>query len=175
MAGKAVVGIVNSELVAAQIFEDLQDAGFTNGDISILVPEGEHMGAEKSTKMPEGAATGAAAGGALGGVVGLLAGAGSIAIPGLGPFIAAGPILAALGGAAAGATAGGVTGALVGLGIPEYEAKQYEKRLSDGNLLISVHTDSDDQRKAAHEILERHGAQSVATAGESSPPKPKRS
>ena len=171
MAGKAVVGIVNSELVAAQIFEDLQDAGFSNGDISILIPEGSHLAHEKGTKMPEGAATGAATGGALGGLVGFLAGVGTIAIPGLGPFIAAGPILAALGGAAAGATAGGLTGALVGLGIPEYEAKQYEARMTDGNLLISVHTDSDDQRAAARDILERHGAQSIATAGESSPPK----
>jgi|SoiMetStandDraft_5_1073268.scaffolds.fasta_scaffold169459_2 hypothetical protein len=171
MASKAVVGIVDNELVAAQIFEDLQDQGFTNGDISILIPEGQHMGAEKSTKMPEGAATGAAAGGALGGLVGFLAGVGSIAIPGVGPFIAAGPILAALGGAAAGATAGGVTGALVGLGMPEYEAKQYESRLSDGKLLISVHTDSDDQRSMAKDIFERHGAESISTAGESSPPK----
>ena len=169
MAGKAVVGIVNNELVAAQIFEDIQEAGFTNGDISILIPEGEHIGAEKSTKMPEGAATGAAAGGALGGLVGLLAGVGTIAIPGLGPFIAAGPILAALGGAAAGATAGGVTGALVGLGIPEYEAKHYEARLTDGKVLMSVHTDSDDQRSMAKDIFERHGAESIATAGESSP------
>jgi len=171
MANKAVVGIVDNEIVAAQIFEDFSDAGFTNGDISILIPEGQHLGAEKGTKMPEGAATGAAAGGTLGGLVGFLAGVGTIAIPGLGPFIAAGPILAALGGAAAGATAGGVTGALVGLGIPEYEAKQYETHLSDGNLLISVHTDSDDQRAAAREIMERYGARSVATAGESSPPK----
>ena len=171
MAGKAVIGIVNSELIAAQIFEDLQDGGFSNGDISILIPEGSHLAHEKSTKMPEGAATGAAAGGALGGALGLLAGIGTIAIPGVGAFIAAGPILAALSGAAAGATAGGMTGALVGLGIPEYEAKQYEARMVDGNLLISVHTDSDDQRKVAREIFERHGAKSVGTTGESEPPK----
>jgi hypothetical protein len=171
MSGKAVVGIVNSELVAAQIFEELQDAGFTNGDISILIPEGSHLAHEKGSKLPEGAATGAAAGGALGGALGFLAGVGTIAIPGLGAFIAAGPILAALGGAAAGATAGGLTGALVGLGIPEYEAKQYEAQMIEGNLLISVHTDSDDQRDAAKKILERHGAKGIATAGESSPPK----
>jgi hypothetical protein len=107
----------------------------------------------------------------LGGVVGMLAGIGTIALPGLGAFIAAGPIMAALGGAAAGATAGGVTGALVGMGIPEYEAKQYEKRMAAGNLLISVHTDDSDQRDAAKKILERHGAQGVATASESAPPK----
>jgi hypothetical protein len=171
MAGKAVVGIVNSELQAAQIFEELQESGFPNSDISILIPEGSGMAPEKSTKMPEGAATGAAAGGALGGVLGLLAGVGTIAIPGLGPFIAAGPILAALGGAAAGATAGGFTGALVGLGMPEFEAKQYESRLGNGKLLISVHTDYDDQRQIAREIFERCGAESVATTGESSPPK----
>src|SRR5262249_17891934 len=149
-----------------QIFEELQEAGFSNGDISILIPEGSRISPEKSTKMPEGAATGAAAGGALGGVVGLLAGVGTIAIPGLGPFIAAGPILAALG-----ATAGGLTGALVGLGMPECEAKQYESRLAGGKLLVSVHTDYDDQRAMAREILERCGAESIATAGESEPPK----
>ena len=115
--------------------------------------------------------TGAAAGGALGGLLGLLAEVGTIAIPGLGAFIAAGPILAALGGAAAGATAGGLTGALVGLGIPEFEAKQYESRMAGGNLLISVHTDFDDQRAIARDILERCGAGSVATAGESAAPK----
>jgi len=169
--GKAVVGIVNSELQAAQIFEELQESGFSNGDISILIPEGDRIAAEKSTKMPEGAAAGAAAGGAVGGLVGLLAGVGTIAIPGLGAFIAAGPILAALGGAAAGATAGGLTGALVGLGMPEYEAKQYESRMTSGNLLISVHTDYDDQRSMARDILERCGAESIATAGESAPPK----
>ena len=173
MAGKAVVGLVNNEVQAAQIFEELQEAGFSNGDISILIPEGSRMSAEKSTKMPEGAATGAAAGGALGGVLGFLAGVGTIALPGLGAFIAAGPILAALGGAAAGATAGGLTGALVGLGMPEYEAKQYEKRMAGGKLLISVHTDYDDQRAMARDILERCGAESIATAGESDPPKDK--
>jgi hypothetical protein len=171
MAGKAVVGIVKSELQAAQIFEELQEAGFSNGDISILIPEGSRLATEKSSKMPEGAATGAAAGGALGGVLGLLAGVGTIAIPGLGAFVAAGPILAALGGAAAGATAGGLTGALVGMGMPEFEAKQYESRMVAGNLLISVHTDYDDQRSLARDTFERCGAESIATAGESEPPK----
>ena len=171
MSSKAVVGIVNSELVAAQIFEELQNAEFSNGDISILIPEGSHLVHEKSSKLPEGAATGAAAGGALGGALGFLAGVGTIAIPGLGAFVAAGPIMAALSGAAAGATAGGFTGALVGLGIPEYEAKQYEAQMRDGNLLISVHTDSDDERSAARDIFERHGARSVGTTGESAPPK----
>jgi len=171
MSGKAVVGIVNSELQAAQIFEELQEAGFSNGDVSILIPEGDRVFPEKSTKMPEGAATGAAAGGALGGVLGLLAGVGTIAIPGLGAFIAAGPILAALGGAAAGATAGGLTGALVGLGMPEFEAKQYESRMAGGKLLISVHTDYDDQRSMARDIFAGCGAESISTTGESAPPK----
>ncbi len=169
MAGKAVVGIVKSELEAAQIFEDLQEAEFENADISILIPEGNGVGHEKATKMPEGAAAGAAAGGVLGGTLGLLVGVGSLAIPGLGAFIAAGPIMAALGGAAAGATAGGLTGALVGLGIPEYEAKQYESRMMEGNLLISVHTDYDDQRAIAREIFERNGAQAIATSSLSTP------
>ena len=171
MAAKAVLGIVNSELQAAQIFEELQEAGFSNGDISILIPEGDRLAAEKSTKMPEGAATGAAAGGAVGGLLGLLVGVGTIAIPGLGAFIAAGPILAAMSGAAAGATAGGLTGALVGFGMPEYEAKQYESRMTGGNLLVSVHTDYDDQRAIARDVLDRCGAESIATANESAPPK----
>jgi len=173
MADKAVIGIVENELQAVQIIEDLHNAGFTAEDISLLAPDtGAHpIGTEKSTKAPEGATTGAVTGGVLGGVVGMLAGIGSIAIPGLGAFVAAGPIMAALGGAAAGATAGGVTGALVGFGIPEYEAKLYESRMGAGNLLISVHTDDSDQRSAAKDIFERHNARGVATAGESSPPK----
>src|SRR6185295_12121307 len=166
MSGKAVVGIVNSELVAAQIFEEIQDAGFANGDISILIPEGSRLAHDKDTKLPEGAATGAAAGGVLGGALGFLAGVGTIAIPGLGAFIAAGPIMAALGGAAAGATAGGFTGALVGLGIPEYEAKVYESKVKGGNVLLSVHTDDSGQRSRAKEIFERNRADDIATAGE---------
>jgi hypothetical protein len=173
MSDKAVIGIVESELQAVHIIEELHNAGFSPEDISLLAPDtGSHpLGTEKSTKAPEGATTGAVTGGVLGGVIGMLAGVGSIAIPGLGAFIAAGPIMAALGGAAAGATAGGVTGALIGLGIPEYEAKQYEARMAAGNLLISVHTDDSDQRTVAKKVLERHGAKGVATAGESTPPK----
>jgi hypothetical protein len=173
MADKAVVGIAQNELQAVHIVEELQNAGFATDNISLLVPESgdRAMGHEKGTKMPEGASAGAAAGGLLGGALGMLAGIGSIAIPGLGAFIAAGPILAALGGAAAGATAGGLTGALVGLGMPEYEAKQYESRMAGGNLLISVHTESDEQRDLAKDIFERNNAEGVATAGESAPPK----
>ena len=173
MADKAVVGIARNELQAVHIVEELQNAGFAPDNISLLVPESgdRALGHEKSTKMPEGASAGAAAGGVLGGALGMLAGVGSIAIPGLGAFIAAGPILAALGGAAAGATAGGLTGALVGLGMPEYEAKQYESRLVGGNLLISVHTEDDTQRQTAKDIFERNNAEGIATAGESAPPK----
>jgi hypothetical protein len=116
--------------------------------------------------MPEGAATGAAAGGAVGGTLGLLAGIGALAIPGLGPFIAAGPIMAALSGAAAGAAAGGLTGALVGLGVPEYEAKQYESKVKGGNILISVHADGSAQRARAKEIFDHNHAEDVATTGE---------
>jgi hypothetical protein len=116
--------------------------------------------------MPEGAATGAATGGAIGGTIGLLAGIGALAIPGLGPFIAAGPIMAALSGAAAGATAGGLAGALIGLGIPEYEAKQYETKVKGGNILISVHTDDGAERSRAKEVYTRNQAEDIATAGE---------
>jgi hypothetical protein len=172
MADKAVIGIVKERAQAVQIIEDLHNAGFPRktSRCSHRTPGSHPLGTEKATK-PEGAATGAVTGGVLGGVVGMLAGIGSLAIPGLGAFIAAGPIMAALGGAAAGATAGGITGALVGLGIPEYEAKQYEAKMAAGNLLISVHTDDSDQRTAAKDILERNGAEGVATAGESAPPK----
>jgi len=173
MGDKAIIGIVENEMQAVQIIEDLHNAGFSADDISLLAPDtGSHpLGTEKSSKAPEGATTGAVTGGVLGGIVGLLAGVGSLAIPGLGPFIAAGPIMAALSGATAGATAGGVAGALIGLGIPEYEAKQYESRMAAGNLLISVHTDDSNQRTAAKEIFERSGARGVAATAESSPPK----
>jgi hypothetical protein len=169
MAGKAVVCIVDSEAQADRIVTDLRGAGFSDGDISVLFPDKQgtrDFAHEKGTKMPEGAATGAATGGVVGGTLGLLAGIGALAIPGLGPFIAAGPIMAALGGAAAGATAGGVTGALVGLGIPEYEAKVYESKVKGGNVLLSVHTDDGAQRSRAKEIFERNRANDIATAGE---------
>jgi hypothetical protein len=174
---KAVIGIAKTEAQAAMIVEDMQKAGFQMGDISVLVPNrgsNRDLGHEKASKLPEGATTGAVAGGVLGGALGLLAGIGAIAIPGLGPFIAAGPIMGLLGGAAAGATAIGVAGALVGLGIPEYEAKQYEAKLRDGNVLISVHTDDRRERELAKDIFERHDADDVATMGEDKPPKPKR-
>ena len=169
MSNQAVLCIAKSESQADGIVGDLRSAGFSDGDISVLFPDkkgSRDFAHEKGTKMPEGAATGAATGGAIGGTLGLLAGIGALAIPGLGPFIAAGPIMAALGGAAAGATAGGLTGALVGLGIPEYEEKQYESKVKGGNILISVHTDDGNERSRAKEIYAQHRADDIATAGE---------
>ncbi len=128
---------------------------------------------EQHTKSPEGAATGGVAGGVLGGALGWLAGIGALAIPGVGPFIAAGPIMAALGGAALGGAVGGIAGALVGLGIPEYEAKRYEGKIKDGNVLISVHTESSKEVKCVKDIFENAGAQDISSTGESTPPKPK--
>lgn len=169
MAGKAVFGIAKQRSQAEMIVNDLRDAGFSQNDISVLFPDTSgtrDFAHEKGTKMPEGAAAGATTGGVLGGALGWLTGIGALAIPGLGPFIAAGPIMAALGGAAIGAAAGGLTGALVGLGIPEYEAKQYEAKLREGNLLISVHTENGDEQKSAKEIFKRNGAADIAVSGE---------
>jgi hypothetical protein len=170
---KAVFCIARTEDQARNIVTELKDAGFHGSDISVLFPDtggSRDFAHEQQTKAPEGAATGAASGGALGGVVGWLAGIGTLAIPGVGPLIAAGPILAALSGAAAGATIGGLTGALVGYGIPEYEAKRYEGKVRDGNILISVHTEDRQQRAVAKDIFDRCGAEDVGTAGEASPP-----
>ena len=171
MAKKAVFGIIASEPQAARVVDDLKEAGFSGTDISVLFPDKSgtrDFAHEKNTKAPEGAAVGAGTGGVLGGTLGWLAGIGTLAIPGLGPFIAAGPIMALLSGAAVGATVGGITGALVGLGIPELEAKQYEAKIREGNILISVHTDDSTQRARAKEILERDGARDVSSTGEAS-------
>ncbi|MGE3499325.1 MAG: DUF3341 domain-containing protein, partial [Candidatus Binatia bacterium] len=152
----SVLCIVDSRDRAASIVSDLKAAGFSSNDISALFPDKDtsrDFAHEQATKAPEGAAVGAGAGGLLGGTLGWLAGIGTLAIPGLGPFIAAGPIMAALGGAAVGAAAGGVTGALVGLGIPEYEAKRYEGKVKDGNILLSVHTENRDEVSRAKEIF----------------------
>ena len=167
---KAVFGIAKTEGQAQRIVVDLKDAGFSNNDISVLFPDKtgtRDFAHEHNTKAPEGATTG----GLLGGALGWLAGIGSLAIPGVGPFIAAGPIMAALSGAAVGATVGGITGALVGMGIPEYEAKRYEGRIREGNYLISVHTEDSTQSKRAKEIFERAGAEDISSAGEASAPR----
>lgn len=166
---KAIFCITKTEAQAVSIVDQLKSAGFSSNDISVLFPDKSgtrDFAHEQNTKAPEGAATGAGAGGVLGGAFGWLLGIGALAIPGLGPFIAAGPIMAALGGAAAGAALGGVTGALVGLGIPEYEAKQYEGKIKEGNILISVHTEDSAERDRAKTIFERAGAEDISSTGE---------
>jgi len=171
---KAVFGIAQNRPVAEEIVANLKASGFSNNDISAIFPDKEgtrDFAHEKNTKAPEGAATGAGTGGLLGGALGWLAGIGTLAIPGVGPLIAAGPILAALSGAAVGATVGGITGGLVGMGVPELEAKQYEGKIRDGNILISVHTDDSNELTRAKDILTRAGASSVTSSGESTPPK----
>src|SRR4249919_1377161 len=161
---KSVFGIATTQGQAERIVQQLQTQGFADSEISVLMPDTggtRDVGHIKATKAPEGATTGAATGGVTGGVIGLLAGVGTLAIPGVGPLIAAGPIMAALSGAAAGAAFGGVAGALVGYGIPEYEAKRYEGKVREGNILISVHTDDHRARSNAREIFERCGAEDV--------------
>jgi len=174
MSKKSVFCIATSRTQAEQIVDRLKVANFSNNDISVLFPDKEtnrDFAHEKHTKAPEGAVTGAGTGGALGGALGWLVGIGALAIPGVGPFIAAGPIMAALGGAAIGAAAGGLTGALIGMGIPELEAKRYEGKIKEGNILISVHTENSDEISRAKEIFKAAGAQDICATGESSPPK----
>jgi Alternative complex III, ActD subunit len=171
MAGKntAAFGIYSSRPGVENAVDILKREGFRNTDISVLFPYNEgskDFAHEKGTKAPEGAATGAATGAVLGGTLGWLAGIGTLAIPGLGPFIAAGPIMAALAGAGVGGAVGGLTGALVGMGIPEYEAKRYEGRIKSGGILLSVHCDDSAWTKKAKEILERTGAEDVSSTGE---------
>ena len=171
MSGKntAVFGIYPSYANVESGVDGLKAAGFSNRDISVLFPESagsRDFAHEKGTKAPEGATAGAGTGVVLGGVMGWLAGVGALAIPGLGPFIAAGPIMAALAGAGVGGTVGGIAGALVGMGIPEYEAKRYEGRVKDGGILLSVHSDSADWTKRAKMILEATGAQDISSTGE---------
>jgi len=166
---KAVFCIAKSEAQASTIVDQLKIAGFSNNDISVLFPDKagtKDFAHEQHTKAPEGAAAGAGTGGVLGGAFGWLVGIGSLAIPGLGPFIAAGPILAALSGAAAGAAIGGLSGALIGMGIPEYEAKRYEGKVKEGNLLISVHTEDSTERDRAKDIFTRAGAEDISYTGE---------
>jgi hypothetical protein len=173
MAKKAVIGLVRSESQAGSIIDDLRRAGFSSNDVSVLFPDTagtRDFAHEKNTKAPEGAITGAGAGGVLGGTLGLLAGIGTLAIPGLGPFIAAGPIMAALSGAAAGATVGGIAGALIGLGIPELEAKRYEGKVREGSILISLHVEDSEEATSAKKILQAGGAVDVSTTGEARVP-----
>lgn len=156
---------------AENIVHELKAAGFLNDDISALLPDKrgtKDFAHEHNTKAPEGATTGGIAGLGVGAAVGWLAGIGALAIPGVGPFIAAGPIMAALGGAAVGTATGGIIGALVGLGIPEFEAKRYDAKIREGNILISVHTEDGKQRSVAKEVFERNNADDISSASEAS-------
>jgi hypothetical protein len=172
-SNKAVLGLVSNIMQAEGVVAELQRMGFGTNDISVLFPDKQgtrDFAHEQNTKAPEGAVVGVGAGGAIGGTLGLLVGIGALAIPGLGPFIAAGPILAALSGAAAGAAVGGITGALVGMGIPEIEARQYEGKIKGGNILISIHVEDATERSRARTVLERHGAVDIVTVGEQGVP-----
>jgi len=171
MADKAVFGIAQTESQAVMIADNLKAAGFAANDVSVLFPDkqgSKDFAHEQHTKAPEGATAGAGGGAILGGALGWLVGIGALAIPGLGPFIAAGPIMAALAGAAGGAAVGGLTEALVGMGIPEYEAKRYEGKIKDGNILMSVHTNDSKERERAKEIFVRGGAEDISYTGEAS-------
>jgi hypothetical protein len=173
MAGKntSAYGIYPNRASLEHGVEALKNANFRNEDISVLFPDNQgskEFAHEKNTKAPEGATTGATTGVLAGGALGWLAGIGALAIPGVGPFIAAGPIVAALAGAGVGGTLGGLTGALIGAGIPEYEAKRYEGRIKEGGILVSVHCDNSEWTKKAKDILEHTGAEDVASAGEGS-------
>lgn len=169
----AVFCIAPTEVIANNIVDRLKGKGFSDNDISVLFPDkssSKDFAHEKNTKAPEGTVIGAGTGGAIGGTLGLLAGIGLLAVPGIGPFIAAGPIMAALSGGALGAAAGGITGALIGMGIPELEAKQYEDKVKDGNILISVHSEDSDEVDAAKEIFKSENATDISTGSEPSAP-----
>ncbi|MGA2244120.1 MAG: DUF3341 domain-containing protein [Verrucomicrobiota bacterium] len=174
MSKSSVICIAKTETQAINIVDRLRAERFSSNDISVLFPDKsgtKDFAHEQHTKAPEGAATGGVTGGVLGGALGWLVGIGALAIPGVGPFIAAGPIMAALGGAAVGGAVGGITGALIGLGIPEYEAKRYEGKVRNGNILISVHTEDRDEVRLVKEIFTNAGAEDISSTGESSAPK----
>lgn len=167
----AAFGIYRTRMQVEEGIDALLAARFRNEDISVLFPDNEgtkDFAHEKNTKAPEGAAAGVGAGGVIGGTLGLLVGVGALAIPGLGPFIAAGPIMGALAGLGVGGAVGGLIGALVGMGIPEYEAKRYEGRIKEGGILVSVHCDNSEWVGRAKDILKRSGADDIASAGEAS-------
>lgn len=171
MSGKntAVFGIYKSSEQAERAVDQIVAAGFSNNDISVLLPDNhssKEFAHEKNTKAPEGAVTGVTTGGVVGGTLGLLAGIGALAIPGVGPLIAAGPIMGALAGFGVGGAVGGLVGALVGMGIPEYEAKRYEGRIKEGGVLLSVHCDTSEEVSRAKELLEQTGADDISSAGE---------
>ena len=171
MAGKntAVFGIYKSGEDAELAVDRIVAGGFSHNDISVLLPDHEstkEFGHEKNTKAPEGTAAGVTTGGVIGGTLGLLAGIGMLAIPGIGPFIAAGPIMASLAGLGVGGAVGGLIGALVGMGIPEYEAKRYEGRVKGGGVLLSVHCETSEEVTRAEDLLKRTHAEDISAAGE---------
>jgi len=174
MSKSSVICIAKTEAQAINIVNRLKSEGFSSNDISVLLPDksgSKDFAHEQHTKAPEGATAGGVTGGVLGAALGWLVGIGALAIPGVGPFIAAGPIMAALGGAAAGGAVGGIAGALIGLDIPEYEAKRYEGKVKDGNVLISAHTEDRNEIRRAKEIFKDAGAEDISSTGESSVPK----
>lgn len=167
----SVLGIYTTRESVERAVDTFLKSGFTTSDVSVLLPEnlgGKPLATHKDTKAPEGATAGGGAGAVVGGTLGLLAGIGALAIPGLGPFIAAGPIMAALAGIGVGGAVGGFAGALIGMGIPEYEAKRYEGRIQKGGILLSVHCDTSDQIKRGKEIMKNTGAEDISSTGESS-------
>jgi len=173
MAGKntAVFAIFPSRTGTERAVDRLHAAGFTHENISVLMADKEgtrQFATEKNTKAPEGTATGVGVGGVVGGTIGLLAGIGAIAIPGVGPLIAAGPIMGALAGLGVGGAVGGIVGALVGMGIPEYEAKRYEGRVKNGGVLVSVHCDTSDEISRAKDVFKQAGGEDIASSGEKS-------
>jgi hypothetical protein len=174
MSKQSVFCLTRTEEQAQRIVAELRTAGFSSDDISVLFPDrsgSRDFAHEHHTKAPEGATTGGVIGGVVGGAVGWAIGVGAIAIPGIGPFIAAGPIMAMLGGAGVGGAIGGIIGVLSGMGMPELEAKRYEGKIKSGNILVSVHAEDSDQAKRAKDVFERAGATDVSSASESKPPK----
>jgi hypothetical protein len=171
---KSVLGIVESQLQAETAVRELQERGILVSSISVLLPDTDgtrDFAHEHHTKAPEGALAGVGTGGVIGGTLGVLAGIGALGLPGLGPFIAAGPLMAALSGAAAGAAIGGVAGALIGLGIPEIEAKLYEGKIRGGNILIAVHVDDLEQQRAAEQALKAAGGHDISSTTEAAVPR----
>lgn len=177
MSKKSVFCIATSRVQADRIVDQLKFANFSNNDISALFADkgtSHDFAHEMNTKAPEGAITGAGTAGVVGGALGWIAGIGALAIPGVGPFIAAGPIIGALSGAAIGAAVGGIAGGLIGMGIPELEARRYEGKLKEGNILISVHTENSEEITCARDIFTKAGAQDICTTGECSTPEARR-
>lgn len=166
---KAVFGIFSTQVEVERAVDLLIAADFPSSAISVLLPDSRStrdFAHEKHTKAPEGTAAGATVGGVVGGTLGVLAGIGALAIPGIGPLIAAGPIVAGLAGLGAGGAVGGLVGALVGMGVPEYEAKRYEGRVKSGGTLLSVHCDTSDEIDRAKHLLQGAGATDVSSTSE---------